>query len=79
MKLILILAMARYFWGLAGRELSWLDIAKAFALVGVPMAMVLIQPDLGTALTYFPVLVVGLFLGGIRLRQVTVLLLGLPF
>jgi rod shape determining protein RodA len=75
-KLVLILAVARYFWGLAGRELSWLDIAKAFALVCVPMGLVLIQPDLGTALTYFPVLVVGLFLGGIRPRQVAILILG---
>jgi rod shape determining protein RodA len=75
-KLILILAVARYFWGLAGRELSWPDIGKAFALVCVPMLLVLKQPDLGTALTYFPVLVAGLFLGGIRLRQVAILLLG---
>ena len=75
-KLVLILVMARFFWGLAGRELSWLDIAKAFALIGVPMVLVLKQPDLGTALTYFPVLVAGLFLGGIRIRQVVILLLG---
>ena len=75
-KLVLVLAMARFFWGLAGRELRWSDIAKAFALIGVPMGLVLIQPDLGTALTYFPILVAGLFLGGIRVRQVLVLLLG---
>jgi rod shape determining protein RodA len=75
-KLVLVLAIARYFWGLAGRELRWIDIAKAFALIGVPMGLVLIQPDLGTALTYFPILVAGLFLGGIRVRQVLVLLLG---
>jgi rod shape determining protein RodA len=75
-KLVLILAVARYFWGLAGRELSWLDIAKAFALVCIPMGLVLIQPDLGTALTYFPVLVAGLFLGGIRPKQVAILILG---
>jgi rod shape determining protein RodA len=75
-KLVLILVMARFFWGLAGRRLSWADIAKTFALVGVPMGLVLIQPDLGTALTYFPILVAGLFLGGIRFRQVVVLLLG---
>lgn len=75
-KLILILMVARYFWGLIGRELTWVDIGKAFALVGIPMAMVLKQPDLGTALTYFPVLIAGLFLGGIRLRQVAILLLG---
>jgi rod shape determining protein RodA len=76
-KLILILMVARYFWGLIGRELTWIDIGKAFALVGVPMALVLKQPDLGTALTYLPVLIAGLFLGGIRVKQVGVLLLGL--
>ncbi len=73
-KLVLILAVARYFWGLVGRELTWPEIGKAFALVGVPMVLVLIQPDLGTALTYFPVLVVGLFLGGIRIKQVGIIL-----
>ena len=76
-KLILIISVARYFWGLAGRELSWADIAKAFALVGIPMAFVLKQPDLGTALTYLPILIGGLFLGGIRFRQAALLLLGL--
>ena len=74
-KLILILAIARYFWGLAGRELTWLDIGKAFALVCLPMLLVLKQPDLGTALTYFPVLIAGLFLGGIRFQKVALLLL----
>src|ERR1700722_18792320 len=72
-KLVLIIAVARYFWGLAGRELTWPDIGKAFALVGIPMVLVLIQPDLGTALTYFPILVMGLFLGGIGFRQVVVI------
>jgi rod shape determining protein RodA len=76
-KLILIIATARYFWGLAGKELSWTDIGKAFALIGIPMVLVLIQPDLGTALTYFPILVVGLFLGGIRVRQIAIILIAL--
>jgi len=75
-KLVLIVATARYFWGLAGRDLRWVDIGKAFAMVGIPMALVLKQPDLGTALTYFPVLAAGLFLGGIRIKQVAILLLG---
>ena len=73
-KLILILAVARYFAYLGGRSLSWKDIFKAFVLVGIPMVLVLIQPDLGTALTYTPILVAGLFLGGINLRQSVVLL-----
>ena len=68
-KLILIIAVARYFTSLAGRELDWKDIGKGFLLVGVPMALVLKQPDLGTALTYLPVLLIGLFLGGIGGRR----------
>ena len=74
-KLILILAVARYFWGLAGRELSWRDVGKAFALVGVPLGLVLIQPDLGTSLTYVPILLCGLFLGGLRFKQAAILIL----
>jgi rod shape determining protein RodA len=72
-KLILIVAVARYFTTLAGRDLTWADIFKAFALVGVPMLMVLKQPDLGTALTYSPILLCGLFLGGIRWKQAAIL------
>ena len=68
-KLVLILAVARYFAMLGGRSLTWKDIFKAFALVGLPLLMVLKQPDLGTSLTYTPILVAGLFLGGINLRQ----------
>ena len=72
-KLILILAVARYFANLGGRNLTWREIFKAFALVGVPMLLVLSQPDMGTALTYGPVLVAGLFLGGINWRQAAIL------
>jgi rod shape determining protein RodA len=68
-KLILILAVARYFANLGGRSLTWKEIFKSFALVGIPLLLVLKQPDLGTSLTYMPVLVAGLFLGGINLRQ----------
>jgi len=78
-KLILILIMARFLWGKAGegRSLSWADVGKACALVIVPVALVLKQPDLGTALTYLPILVAGLFLGGMRMRQAGIILLGL--
>ncbi len=68
-KLILILAVAKYFSDLHERELSWPDFLKAGAIVGFPMLMVLAQPDLGTALTYLPVAIMGLFLGGLRWKQ----------
>jgi rod shape determining protein RodA len=68
-KLILILAVAKYFAHLQQNELSWPDFFKAGAIVGIPMLMVLAQPDLGTALTYLPIAVMGLFLGGVRAKQ----------
>jgi rod shape determining protein RodA len=76
-KLILILAVAKYFADLHHRsELSWSDFIKAGAIVGVPMLMVLAQPDMGTALTYMPIAIMGLFLGGLRTKQaLTVVLL----
>jgi len=74
-KLVLIVAVARYFANLGARDLTWKEIFKAFLLVGVPMALVLKQPDLGTSLTYFPVLLCGLFLGGIRWKQALIILI----
>jgi rod shape determining protein RodA len=68
-KLILILAVAKYFTDMRQRELSWSDFMKAGAIVGIPMLLVLKQPDLGTALTYLPIAVMGMFLGGLQWRQ----------
>jgi rod shape determining protein RodA len=75
-KLVLIVAVARYFAGLIEREMSWADIGKGIAMVAVPMLLVLKQPDLGTALTYSPILLAGLFLGGISWQKGTILVLG---
>jgi rod shape determining protein RodA len=78
-KLVLIIVSARFFWEIVieGRGLRWLDIGKVFLLIGVPLALVLKQPDLGTSLTYTPVLICGLFLGGISWKQAGIIVLGL--
>ncbi len=72
-KLVLIVMVAHYFANLGGRRLTWGDIFKAMGLVGIPMLLVLLQPDLGTALTYTPILLAGLFLGGIHWKQAAIL------
>jgi rod shape determining protein RodA len=74
-KLVLILALAKYFADLHREEASVGDIVKAGLIAGIPMLLVLKQPDLGTALTYIPVLVMALFLGGLRLKHAAVILL----
>jgi rod shape determining protein RodA len=72
-KVVLIVAMARYFSNLSGKDLTWGDIFKAGLLVCVPMLLVLKQPDLGTSLTYIPVLIIGLFLSGLQWKKALIL------
>jgi rod shape determining protein RodA len=73
-KLVLILMLAKYFSGETDREASLSDVAKAGLIAAVPMLLVLKQPDLGTALTYVPVAIMGLFLGGIQFRHAAIIL-----
>ena len=65
-KLVIILLVARFLTDLKSDVLEARDMLKISGLVGIPMALVLKQPDLGTALTYLPALVVGMFLAGLR-------------
>jgi rod shape determining protein RodA len=72
-KLVLILVLAKYF-SEAHERASLSDIVKAGLIAGVPMLLVLKQPDLGTALTYVPVAMMALFLGGIQFRHAAAIL-----
>ncbi len=74
-KLIIILTVAAYFADRPGKFVVWTDIVKVGVLVGVPAVLVALEPDLGTALTFFPAAAAGLFLAGIRVRHVAVLAL----
>jgi rod shape determining protein RodA len=81
-KLVIILLVARFLTELKTEDLEGRDMAKIAGLVLVPMALVMKQPDLGTALTYVPVLIVGMFLAGMRRKYLVaigvVVLLVLP-
>ena len=74
-KLVLILAVAKYWAEDRRGECEISDIVKIGAMVGVPMLMVLKQPDLGTSLTYMPIAVMGLFLGGLKWKHAVAILL----
>jgi rod shape determining protein RodA len=65
-KLVIILLVARYLSELKRDEVRLGDLLKLGVLVGIPTVLVLKQPDLGTALTYIPIVAVGILLAGIR-------------
>ncbi|MBI4878013.1 MAG: rod shape-determining protein RodA [Acidobacteria bacterium] len=65
-KLVLVLLIARYMTELKGERVEARDLLRLGGLVGLPMLLVMKQPDLGTSLTYLPILAAGVFLAGIR-------------
>jgi rod shape determining protein RodA len=65
-KLVAIIALARYFSGIQQKYLAWRQIFTAVAICGLPVLLVALQPDLGTALTFVPILAFGLFVRGVR-------------
>src|SRR5947199_1338838 len=76
-KMVVVVALARYLSELrSSRYMTFIQIAKACVIVLVPMGLVALQPDLGTALTYLPVIAVGLFVRGVRPAVLASLVLG---
>ena len=68
MKIALVLALARYFHGLSAEDSGRLRYLVVPALlVLVPAALVLKQPDLGTAIMLLAAGAILCFLGGVRL------------
>lgn len=74
-KLIIIIVLARFFSEVRTDRLTLADLAKVGALTGIPLALILKQPDLGTAMVLVPVAVVGAFLAGIQWKHALALLL----
>jgi len=69
-KLVIILLVARYLTELRSDELEVREMLKLAGLVLVPTALVIKQPDLGTALTYLAILVACCFLAGMQWKYV---------
>lgn len=73
MKLFTILAVARFMAKRADdpdRFYYFYKLIPVAALVGVPLLLILLQPDLGTALVYTGMLATMMIVGGIRLKHV---------
>jgi len=68
-KLIIIIVLARFFSEVRTDELTLLDLLKAVAVVGVPLGLIMLQPDLGTALVLVPLAAVGAYLAGLQWKH----------
>ncbi len=66
-KMVVVVALARFLSELhSERYMTISQILKAGLICGVPVMLVMLQGDLGTAVTFLPALAFGLFIRGIR-------------
>jgi rod shape determining protein RodA len=72
----LIIAIAAYCDRRAEDGLAWKDVFKLLIMAGIPIVLILKQPDLGTAIIMLIVLLIMLAVAGLPLRILIMLLLG---
>jgi rod shape determining protein RodA len=72
-KILMIVVLANYLSAREGRLSSLWSIVGACVLVGPPLLLVLLQPDLGTSLVFAAILLGMLFMSGASLRWLGVL------
>jgi rod shape determining protein RodA len=72
-KILMIVVLANYLGSRMGRLGSLWSIVGAGMIAGPPFVLVLLQPDLGTALVFASILVGTLFMSGASLRWLAVL------
>jgi len=72
----LIIAIAAYCDRRTEEGLAWKDVFKLLIMAGIPIVLVLKQPDLGTAIIMLIVLLIMLAVAGLPFRILIMLLLG---
>ena len=77
--LALILAVAAYCARRDEEGLAWRDVFRLLIMAGIPIALVLLQPDLGTAIIMVIVLLVLLAVAGLPIRILVMLFIGTAF
>ena len=74
--LALILAISSYCARRDEEGLAWRDVFRLLIMAAIPTALVLVQPDLGTAMIMVIVLLVLLAVAGLPIRILVMLLVG---
>jgi len=84
-KITTILALARYLEYHFKELDKFKDLIMPFVIVLMPVCLILLQPDLGSTFTFFPILIVMLFLAGAEIKNIIYLVvigsisIGIPF
>jgi rod shape determining protein RodA len=75
MKIIVIIALSKYYSRIEGEHLTLKELFIGGIITFVPMFMVVLQRDLGTAVTFLPIYGVLSCLAGIRKKHIVFLIM----
>jgi len=73
-KIPVVLMLARYFGKHRTGLLNWKETLVGALIIGFPIGLILLEPDVGQAITYLPLLAVVLFLSSVRMWIVAAVL-----
>jgi rod shape determining protein RodA len=68
MKIFTAIMLAKFFDNHERAYMDFKSFFRAMLIIAVPVGLILMQPDFGTAATFFPLVAVAMFFGGIRWR-----------
>jgi rod shape determining protein RodA len=66
-KIPVVLMLARYFGKHRSGTLTWKEFFIGCVILGLPIGLILLEPDIGQAITYLPLLAIVLFLSSVRM------------
>jgi rod shape determining protein RodA len=77
-KVPVVLMLAKYFGERRTHALKIKEILVGVGILVAPLALILLEPDAGQAMTYFPLLAVVLYLSAVKIRWIVIaMILGL--
>lgn len=73
-KIPTVLMLAKYFGARKARALTVKEMLIGTAILAGPVGLIMLEPDAGQAITYFPILAAVMFLSAIKIRYVVITL-----
>lgn len=75
-KIPTVLMLAKYFGARKARSLSLREMFIGGTIFAGPVSLIVLEPDAGQAITYFPILAAMFFLSGLKVRYVILAVVG---
>jgi rod shape determining protein RodA len=74
-KIPVVLMLAKYFGERRTGPLTIKEFLIALGILAAPIALIMLEPDAGQAITYFPLLAAVLFLSAIKIRWIVLIII----